>query len=110
MPLGPSYLVAANATAPNGVQILSCANQSMTGLRLFNSDNANIVYYGLGASAAEAKANATVPTAAGNMSVGLPPLAVEVIRTKLPVPQVFVSGITTVSVQANLMVTPGDGI
>lgn len=110
MPLGPSYLVAANATAPSGVRILSCGNLTVNGLRLFNADTANTIYYGLGGSAEEARTNATVPTASGNMSLGLPPLSVEVIRTKLPVPNVWVSGITSVSTQANLIVTAGDGV
>lgn len=111
-PQGPTFMVAANATAPSGVQITCCANQQSTnGLRLFNEDNANIAWYGIGATAVEAKNNALIAAAGcSNMGIPLPPLAVEVIRTNYTTPKLFVSGITRVSVAANIFVTPGEGL
>lgn len=111
MPQGKTFLVAANATAPSGVQI-TCFNAAMIApcVRLFNQDANNTVWYGLGNSAANATAAAQIPTVSGNAGIGLPPLGVEVIRTRFPIPQLWVSGITSVSVQANLEVTPGDGV
>lgn len=107
---GNTVLIAANATSPAGVQIQADGNQAVNGVRLFNGDASNKVWVGFGASANEAKNNAIISVAGGSRSVGLPPLAIEIVRTRFATPNLYVSGITSVSVQANLEVTPGDGI
>lgn len=109
--LGPTVLVAANATAPSGTRILCCGNNTASAIRVFNADANQTVHFSMGATAAEAQGNATIPTSAGNMSMGLPPLTVEVVRVRgsMP-PNLFVSGITASASQANLQVTPVDGI
>ncbi len=108
MRLGPSFLVAANTTAPAGVQVQCCGNQNTNVFRLFNDSN-QTVYYGYANTAQGAKDASVIPVAAGNLSMGIPSLTVQVIRTGISTPQVFFSGITANATQANLTVTPGEG-
>lgn len=108
---GNSYLVAANASAPTGVQIVAFSNDIKTNtLRLHNADANQIIYWGIGATPAAAQANAVIPGATGNASLGLSPLMIEVVRVSIQTPQLFISGITASATQANLIVTPGDGV
>lgn len=108
MPLGKTFLVAANATAPSGVQIVGASNDIKTNvLRLFNDDANQTVYAATDITAAGAKSNAVIPGASGNFSIPVAPRTEVVIRLAIATPQLFVSGITASATQANLMVTPG---
>lgn len=111
MPMGPTCCVAANATPPAGVQLLCCGNNSAGAVYCVNEDANQTVYLGFGATANDAKLNAGVPAAAGaNMSVGVPPLTVTVVRTRFTSPNLYVSGITRSATQANVGVCPGEGL
>jgi hypothetical protein len=82
-PLGKTVLVPAAAVAPAGVQALVASKfdaQSTGQYRIINSST-NIVYLGVGQTAAAATANAVAPTA-GNPSAAivLVPGAVEILR------------------------------
>lgn len=111
IPQGPTLVVAAAGTAPSGSQIQCCGSAIANTLRLFNEDNANVVWYAVGNSAVTAQSLAKFPVGANaNMGIPLPPLAVEVIRINLPTPNVYISAITRGSNTANMHVTPGDGL
>jgi hypothetical protein len=107
-PQGNTVVVAANATAPDGVQVPvnNKFNAQETGqIRIVNAGT-NLVHLGVGFTAAAAKANA-VASAAGVPAAGVPlvPGAVEILR--FPLNSYFsglASGATTV------YMTPGEGI
>jgi hypothetical protein len=82
-PLGETVVVAAAAVAPTGVQALVNSRfdaQSTGQYRIINS-SANIVFMGVGSTAAIATANAVAPVAGTpSAAIVLVPGAVEVLR------------------------------
>ena len=107
-PQGKTVVVAADGTAPTGVQapVSEKFNIQNAGQYRFVNAGSNTVFLGTGASAAEATANAVAPVA-GNPStaVVLVPGAVEILRfNKDTYFSGLASGATTV------YVTPGEGL
>jgi hypothetical protein len=82
-PMGETVVVAAAASAPTGVQALVDARfdaQSTGQYRIINSSS-NIVFLGVGSTAALATANAVAPIAGDpSPAIVLVPGAVEVLR------------------------------
>jgi len=111
MPIGPTSLIAANATAPAGVQLAgdpTAATMEWVQYRIQNN-GAQTAFYSFGSNATVAQNNAVIPT---NASVGgncypLPAGAVEVITAK---PSQFWSGITSANTGASVFITPGRGV
>lgn len=107
-PLGETIVVAANATAPAGIQapVLTKFDHQSTGqYRLVNAGT-NTVFLGTGTSAAEATANAVAPIA-GNPSpaIVLLPGAVEIIRFNK---DTYFSGLAAAA--NTIYITPGQGL
>jgi hypothetical protein len=107
-PQGNTVVVAANATAPDGVQVpvnVKFNAQDTGQIRIVNA-GINLVHLGVGTTAASAKANA-VAAAAGVPAAGVPlvPGAVEIIR--FPIGSYF-SGLA--SAATTVYMTPGEGI
>ena len=110
MPQGKSFLIAANSVAPSAVQITAYSPDIKTNtVRVQNADANQIIYWGVGPTAEAALANAVIPTSGGNSSLGASPLLIEVLRLNVQTP-FWVTGITASATQANLIVTPGDGV
>ena len=107
-PLGETIVVAANATAPAGIQapVYQKFDPQNAGQFRFVNAGTNTVFLGTGASAAEATANAVAPVA-GNPSpaVVLLPGAVEIIRFNK---DTFFSGLAAAA--NTVYVTPGQGL
>lgn len=102
LPTGPTVLVAAATTAPDGVQAGTAASE----FRLQNNGNST-AFIAIGATAALAKANAVVPTAGSAKSCfPLPPGAIEILTFE---PGSFFSAITE-SGSSDVYVTPGRGV
>lgn len=107
-PQGNTVVVAANATAPVGVQALVDSKflpQETGQVRLVNAGT-NIVHLGVGPTAAIAQANA-VAAATGSPAVGIPLLAgaVEIMRFAAGA---YFSGVA--SAATTVYVTPGKGL
>lgn len=107
-PQGETVVVAAAAVAPAGIQAPTYPrfSQQATGqVRVVNAGTST-VHLGVGATAAEAQANA-VAAVAGNPGPGIPlvPGAVEILR--FPVDAYF-SGVA--SGAATVYLTPGQGL
>lgn len=107
-PQGNTVVVAAAATAPDGVQVPvnNKFNAQETGqIRIVNAGT-NLVHLGVGTTAAIAKANA-VASAAGVPAAGIPivPGAVEILRFPL---NSYFSGYASGS--TTIYMTPGEGI
>ena len=107
-PLGETIVVAAAASAPNGIQapVLTKFDPQSTGqYRLVNAGT-NTVFLGTGTSAAEATANAVAPVA-GNPSpaIVLVPGAVEILRFNK---DTYFSGLAAAA--NTIYITPGQGL
>ena len=107
-PLGKTVLVPAAAVAPTGVQALVASKFDAQGTgqyRIINSST-NIVYLGVGQTAAAATANAVAPIA-GNPSpaIVLAPGAVEVLRFGRVA---FFSGLATAA--STVYIVQGEGM
>jgi hypothetical protein len=112
MPIGPTSLIAANATAPSGVQLASdptAATMEWVQYRIQNNGT-QTAFYAFGSNATVAQTNAAIPTNAsvGANSYPLPAGAVEVITAK---PAQFWSAITASNFAgAAIFITPGRGV
>lgn len=107
-PQGKTVVIAAAATAPDGVQapVLEFNNQQAAGEYRFVNDGANTVFLGVGNTAATAKANAVAPVAGTPSSaIVLVPGAVEVMRFGV---NSFFSGLAAGA--TTVYVTPGQGL
>lgn len=107
-PLGETVAITANATAPDGVQVLVAPrniDNSLGQYRVVNAGTA-IVHLGVGSTVAKAKANAEAAVS-GNPGAGLPllPGAVEIVRFGA---DSYFSGLAA-SAQT-IYITPGQGI
>ncbi len=107
-PMGLTVVVAANSTAPDGVQapVTGLQAAAETGqIRIVNAGS-NLVHLGVGGTAAAAKANA-VAAAAGVPAAGVPLLAgaVEVLRFSAGM---YFSGVA--SGATTVYITPGMGL
>lgn len=111
MPQGNTYVMTANSAAATPVQILSDGNNTSQMYRISNAESGNTVWYAYGASSGQATANAVIPAAgSGNQThaIPLPGGAVEVIRAT---PNAFFTVLTrAASANANVAITPGDGL
>jgi hypothetical protein len=107
-PLGNTVVVPAAAVAPAGVQALVLPKFDAQGTgqyRIINS-SVNIVFLGIGGTAAEATANAVAPIAGTPSSaIVLVPGAVEILRFTA---NTFFSGLS--SAAATVYITPGQGL
>jgi hypothetical protein len=107
-PLGNTVVVPAAAVAPTGVQALVDARfdaQATGQYRIINSSD-NIVFLGVGPTAAIATANAVAPTAGSPTSaIVLVPGAVEVLRFGR---ESFFSGLA--SAASTVYIVQGEGI
>jgi len=110
-PIGPTSKIAANATAPSGVQLAGDPTAEVMGWRQYRIQNngAETVFYAYGANASAAQTNAAIPTNAsvGANSYPIPAGAVEVITAK---PSLYWSGITAGNTGVSLYITPGRGV
>lgn len=105
-PMGNTIVIAGNSVAPSGKQALGFGSNQPTWYRIFNPDGVT-AWYALGTSGGAAQTNAVIPlNATPSAGIGLPPLAVEVITAP---PGVYFSAITA-SGNANVQVTPGEGL
>lgn len=105
-PDGSTVVVAAAATAPDGVQVSSSPSAQATGqVRIVNA-SLNTVHLGVGATAAAAKAAAVAATA-GNPAAGIPLVAGAVEIMSFPVGSYF-SGVA--SGASTVYITPGQGL
>lgn len=107
-PQGKTVVVAAAATAPDGVQapVLEFNNQQASGEYRFVNSGTNTVFLGVGNTAAAAKANAVAPVAGTpSAAVVLVPGAVEILRFGV---NSFFSGLA--SGATTVYVTPGQGL
>jgi hypothetical protein len=110
-PNGASCLIAANSSAPSGVQLVGDTGTETIGRRQYRVSNASnmTVYYATGTNASLAASAAIIPT---NASVGgghpLPAGATEVITMKTGL---YWSAITATNFAGQVFtVTPGNGI
>jgi len=107
-PLGETIVVAADATAPAGIQATVYAkfDPQNAGQYRFVNAGTNTVFLGTGASAAEATANAVAPIA-GNPSpaIVLLPGAIEILRFNQ---STYFSGLAAAA--TTIYITPGQGI
>jgi hypothetical protein len=107
-PLGNTVVVPAAAVAPTGVQALVGARfdaQATGQYRIINSSD-NIVFLGVGPTAAIATANAVAPVAGTpSAAIVLVPGAVEVLRFAR---ESFFSGLA--SAASTVYIVPGEGI
>lgn len=105
-PQGNTTVIAAAATAPDGLQVVASPSTQASGqVRIVNAGTAT-VHLGVGATAAAAKAAAVAATA-GNPAAGIPLVAGAVEIMSFPVGSYFsgyASGATTV------YITPGQGL
>jgi len=107
-PLGETIVVAADATAPAGIQAIVYTKfdpQNAGQYRLVNAGT-NTVFLGTGTSAAEATANAVAPIA-GNPSpaIALLPGAIEILRFNK---DTYFSGLAAAA--TTVYITPGQGL
>jgi len=107
-PLGETVAITANATAPNGVQVLVAERNSPISAgqyRVINSGTV-IVHLGIGNTVAKAKANAEA-AASGNPAPGIPllPGAVEILRFGA---EAYFSALAASA--STVYITPGQGI
>jgi hypothetical protein len=108
-PLGDTVVLAANTTAPTGIQAPTNNvndKRSVGAYRVFNSGS-ETVYISFAPTAAQATTEAVIPTA-GNAQAVIPVSAgaTEVLRLG---DDPFLSGITSTGA-ATVFVTPGKGI
>lgn len=108
-PCGPTIKVAADSTAPAGVQASLSGARDKRQFRVHNA-GAKTAWYAFGTSGADAQAKAVIPTGGGagaKDSYPLPAGAIEVISA----PEgSFWSGITATAGSADLYITPGEGV
>lgn len=107
-PLGETIVVAADTTAPTGIQapvLVKFDPQNAGQYRLVNAGT-NTVFLGTGVSAADAAANAVAPIA-GNPSpaIVLLPGAIEILRFNQ---STYFSGLAAAA--TTVYVTPGQGL
>lgn len=107
-PMGKTYLIPADASAPTGVQVPADSpfeNKSGGSFRIFNS-SAVIVHVGWGGTAAQAQANSVAAVAGTPQnSVVIAPGAVEVLGFA---DGSFFSGISASA--ASVYITAGEGV
>jgi hypothetical protein len=107
-PLGETVAITANATAPDGVQVLVAERNSANSPGQYRVVNAGtvIVHLGVGSTVAKAKASAEAAVS-GNPAAGIPllPGAVEILRFGA---EAYFSGLAA-SAQT-IYITPGQGI
>jgi len=107
-PMGETVVVAAAASAPTGVQALVDARfdaQSTGQYRIINSSS-NIVFLGVGSTAALATANAVAPIAGDpSPAIVLVPGAVEVLRFTI---EAYFSGLATSA--STVYIVQGEGM
>ena len=107
-PLGQTVVIAATTSAPTGVQALVDSRfdgQGTGQYRIINSSE-NIVFLGVGSTAAIATANAVAPTAGSPTSaIVLVPGAVEILRFGR---EAFFSGLA--SAASTVYIVQGEGI
>jgi len=104
-PTGKTALVVAAVSAPLGVQVPEIGTVQGIQYRIHNAGTV-IAYLAVGTSAANAQANAAIPTATPEYSIPLPAGVVEVLS--FPVGSFF-SAITG-SGTANIFITAGKGL
>jgi hypothetical protein len=104
-PQGNTVVVAADSTAPTGVQAPAGTVNPRGQYRVVNAGNVT-VHLGVGATAAAAQANAVAATA-GNPAAGVPmvPGAVEILRFNA---EAYFSGYSASA--ATVYITPGEGL
>ena len=107
-PLGETIVVAADATAPAGIQapIYTKFDAQNAGQYRFINTGTNTVFIGTGATAAEATANAVAPIAGDpSPAVVLLPGAIEILRFNQ---NTYFSGLAAAA--TTVYITPGQGL
>jgi hypothetical protein len=107
-PLGETIVVAADASAPTGIQapIYTKFDAQNAGQYRFVNAGTNTVFIGTGASAAEATANAVAPIAGDpSPAVVLLPGAIEILRFNQ---NTYFSGLAAAA--NTIYITPGQGL
>lgn len=108
-PIGPTYVIPANTTAPAGVQVLKSTgiSNATEAFRVVNTSTTETVYLAWSDTAAKATARAVIPTAGNPKNVlTIGPGTVETFW--LP-EEAFFSGITSTAL-ANVHIVPGKGV
>ena len=108
-PQGNTIMVAANTSAPVGVACNARGSVNVAAYRVANPEANETIWYSMVPFGQDAQAAATIPTGGGTNAKNCMPLpagGVEVVRGP---PGALFSGITRTA-QANLFVTPGDGM
>jgi hypothetical protein len=108
-PLGNTVVIPADAAASTGVQALvfSRLDAQSTGQYRIINISSNTVFMGVGATAAEAAANAVAPVAGTpSAAIVLVPGAVEVLRFNR---ESFFSGLAPAGA-STVYITPGEGL
>jgi len=107
-PLGETIVVAADASAPTGIQATVYAkfDPQNAGQYRFINAGTNTVFLGTGATAAEATANAVAPIAGDpSPAIVLVPGAVEILRFNQ---NTYFSGLAAAA--TTVYITPGQGL
>jgi hypothetical protein len=108
-PQGNTIVVAADSSAPTGIQapVLSRFDAQGTGqYRIINASTTVTVFLGVGGTAAEAQSNTVAPIAgAPSAAIVLVPGAVEILRFNRTS---FFSGLSASA--ATVYIVPGEGI
>jgi hypothetical protein len=108
-PLGETIVVAADATAPAGIQAPGYTKFDATNAgqyRITNASTANIAFIGTGATAAEATANAVAPIAGDpSPAIVLLPSSVAILRFSQVT---YFSGLAAAA--TTVYITPGQGL
>jgi len=105
---GATILVAADATAPTGAPTTSVGMSGIIEFRLYNAGAAT-VFYAHGSTAAEATANAAIPTGSGGSAKNASPIGAGSTEVVSAPRDSYWSGITA-ALACSLYVTPGKGI
>ena len=108
-PLGETVVIAANTSAPTGVQALVHGRldaQAVGQYRVINASSANTVFLGFGSTAALAQTNAVEPIAGTPSSaIVLLPGSVEILRFAT---NTFFSGLAAAA--STVYIVQGEGI
>jgi len=106
MPLGQTFLLVANSTAPAGVQPTVNTGSGTSQFHVANMGS-QVVYLSWGATATAAQVSAVMPTA-GTPQSAIPLMPGTAAVYTLPVGS-FISGITPAAGATNVMITLGEG-
>ena len=107
-PLGNTVLLAANASAPTGIQAPVSTGLGTQQYQVANTGT-QIVYLSYANSAAGAQSNAVIPTGTGASATTVIPLLPNTVAIYTFPAGSYFSGITPASGATNVMITPGEG-